>query len=620
VTGAALLTGTQAAAQVANGSASAAVPGELRTFTLPRPVQMAPAEQAAERPLPPVNTPNPRESLRTMIGLGYVQGADWGSEVLASGSLRGAQVDLHTLITSGREGLRFDSGALSLFDPRRGWRIEGGDVFSHLRGAARGGRVSWRARGDRRPAIAVYAPGRGARERDTIVTYRDQLRFRGQTLLDAELASDRSHLLRSRLAVAPFELEAVYRARRSGIETREISVAGGITVWQGIIVSGGLFRARLDADRNEWRMVSVRVPIGRAFDVTVERAFSASLGGVQTTSAMMASIAAGGLRFFHRYQTGAYELTYGGFSDTIHRQQIRSMSSYAAGSRLNLTLQLASQFADTGRVEHWEELQATVKLTRGTTLRTVTAVPDVRNRERVQVFLRQDLPGRFAVQADYGRISAYQSIARELDRSRFKLMFFKTVEIATPAGGATVTGRVVDHARRPVAGARVTLGPYSADTDAGGVYRLRHVPRGEYELSLDSSLLPADYAWDGRGERVTINSSAHVGADLGVAPLNSIHGRVYVDRNGNGQFDGGEAVANAVLRLGDRLTSTDAAGAYSFYNLWPGAYTIALQAVPAEFTSATREITVTLLDGGPVTGADFRVAPKDKPILWSPGR
>jgi protocatechuate 3,4-dioxygenase beta subunit len=367
-------------------------------------------------------------------------------------------------------------------------------------------------------------------------------------------------------------------------------------------------------------MLSVRVPISRAFDMTVERAFSAVTGSTQTTSAIMASAYTGGLRFFHRYQTGAYQLTYGGFSDTIQRQQIRSMSSYTAGSRLNLTLQLATQLADTGKAEHWEELQTTLKLTPTTTLRTVTAVPDIRNRERFQAYVGQRLPFRFVLQADYGRISAYQSIIRELDRSRLKLMLFKTVDFATPARGVTVAGKVIDHAGRPVAGARVKLGGYSADTDPEGVYRIQHVPRGEYDLTLESSLLPADYAWDGRRERLTVNSSGRIEADLKVAPLNSIHGRVYVDRNSNGRFDSGEAVANAVLRLGEHLTATDATGGYSFYNLWPGAYTVVLQRVPAEFTAGAHELTVTLLDGGPVTGADFRVLVKERPIIWSTGK
>ena len=552
-----------------------------------------------------------------MIGVGYVQGADWGSEILASGSFAGTQVQLNALITSGREGLLFDSGSLSIFDPDTKWRVEAGDVFSHLRGAAVGGRVSWAAAGNRRPAVAVYAPRRGTLARGTVVTYRDQLQVRGQTLLDAEIASDRSYLLRNRFAIAPIEIETFYRRQRHPFEARDVSISGGVTLWRGVGVSGGMFDSVQEGQRSDWRMISVRVPIARAFDVTLERAFSGSGDSSQATSAIMANMTAGNLRFFHRYSTGDYEFARGGVNSSIERQQIRSMSTYSPGSRLNLTLQLASQRADNGRIEHWEELQTTVKVTRTTTLRTVTAVPDVGNSERFQAYFRQELPRGLALQADYGRISAYQSIARELDRPRFKVMLFKTVDVSTPARGATVSGYVVDHGGRGVAGARVQLGPYTADTNAAGRYSFAHVPRGAYELSLDPALLPADYAWDGRREQLTISSTRATTADLRVAPLNAIHGRVYVDRNNNGRFDSGEAVANAVLAVGDRLTASDATGAYSFYNLWPDTYVITLRSVPPAYSPAATTLTVTLLDGAPVTGADFRVLPRDKPIIWS---
>ena len=57
-------------------------------------------------------------------------------------------------------------------------------------------------------------------------------------------------------------------------------------------------------------------------------------------------------------------------------------------------------------------------------------------------------------------------------------------------------------------GARVILGPYSADSDTNGVYVFKYVPRGDYELRLDSNALPADYAWDGRRRTLAITSSS----------------------------------------------------------------------------------------------------------------
>jgi hypothetical protein len=588
----------------------------LRTFRLEKPLELLARDPASDVPATPPRAPNARESLRTMVGVGYVQGADWGTELLASGGVAGAQVQLNTLVTHGREGLMFDHGSVSVFHPDTRWRIEAGDVFSHLRGASSGGRVSWVAAGNRRPAIALYGPRRGMPDRGTVVSYRDQIQLRGQTLLDAEVATDKSYLVRNRFAVSRLEIETFYRSQRLPLPSRDGSVSGGLTLWRGLSVTGGLFQSVQPDDRSEWRMIAVRLPVARFLDLTFERAFAGTRATSQTTSAVMGSLAAGDLRLFHRQQYGEYDFLRSEFSGSVERQQTQSMTSYSPGPRLNLTLQLATQRTDTGQVQHWEELQTTLKVTSTTTLRTVTSVPDVRNRDRLQAYLRQELPMRFAIQADYGRVSAYQSIAHELDRSRFKLMLFKTVDIATPARGAEVAGRVLDDAGRGVAGARVKLGPYSADTDTAGRYLFKHVPRGEYELSLESHLLPADFAWDGRLMRVTVGSTRRMYADLRVTPLNAIHGRVYIDRNANARFDAGEAVAGAVVTVGHRLTATDHEGAYSLYNLWPDTYVIRLEGLPPGFEAGAAEQTVTLLDGAPVTGADFRVVSKVRPILW----
>lgn len=588
--------------------------GTLQTFELAKPpVQRMPAAVSGQSTVPP-RPPAARGSLRTMIGVGYVQGADWGAELLAGGSFAGAQVQLNTLVTSGSEGLMFDHGSISIFQPDSRWHLEAGDVFSQLRGLSFGGRVSWTS-GGRRPSIGVYAGRRGLPERRTVLSYRDQLMIGGQTLLDAEVATDRSHLLRSRLSGRRFEIEAFYRSQREPHAVRDASLSGGVRLWRGLAINAGIFGSALAGERSEWRTVSLRLPLSRFVDLTLERAFTGGGGTSQSTSAAMATFAAGDLRFFHRYQQGTYDFVRSGVAGSIERRQTQSMTSYSPGPRLDLALQLATQRSETGQTRHWEELQATVKLTRTTTVRTVTAVPNLRDPERFQAYVRQDLPARFALQADYGRLSAYQPVLRGLDRSRVKVMLFKTVDIATPARGALVAGRVVDDAGRGVRGARVKLGPYSADADASGAFAFRHVPRGEYDLSLDAAFLPADFAWDGKGERIVVAASP-THADLRVTPLNAIHGRVYADLDGNGRFDRGEGVAGAVVRVGDHVTMTDDSGAWAVYNLWPGRYVVRVDRLPGAYRLEQVERPVTLLDGGPVTGADFVVTPHRKAVIW----
>jgi hypothetical protein len=264
-----------------------------------------------------------------------------------------------------------------------------------------------------------------------------------------------------------------------------------------------------------------------------------------------------------------------------------------------------------------------MRVTRKTQVQIAAPVSQAFDADRVRVIIEQGLPRQFSLLAEYGRPSAYQSIQYGAEPPRFRLMLRRGFDIATPAAGGSVGGVVRDYVGRPVAGARVRLGGYSADTDEAGRYAFAHVPAGEFELTLDPELLPADYAWDGRSRRLTVKSSSRIVRDLVVAPLNAIHGRVYADNNANARFDSGEGVANAVVRLGDRVTATDADGAYDFYNVLPGSHTIELEIgrLPAglEAGGLTRT-TIDLRDDRPATGIDFVVSTKAKPIIWRSGK
>jgi hypothetical protein len=200
-------------------------------------------------------------------------------------------------------------------------------------------------------------------------------------------------------------------------------------------------------------------------------------------------------------------------------------------------------------------------------------------------------------------------------------MVRRTWDMNTPARGGEVRGQVLDYIGRPVAGARVRLGAYATDADANGAFVFARIPRGDLELSLDPALLPADYAWDARTVPLSVKPSSRVTADLVVAPLNTIHGRVYVDLNGDGDFDAGEGVPGAVVRLGDLATATDKTGGYDFYNLPLGEHVIRIDAgsLPARFVIGdVSSLAVALGDQGPVTGADFRVRAnaQAKPVIW----
>lgn len=116
--------------------------------------------------------------------------------------------------------------------------------------------------------------------------------------------------------------------------------------------------------------------------------------------------------------------------------------------------------------------------------------------------------------------------------------------------------------------------------------------------------------------KVTGRSRAHV--ELQVIPLNTMSGRVYIDRNGNGHFDEAEGVAGAVIAVNGSVTATSPTGTYAFYNQPPGRYTMRLDALRLAkglAPTSPAALDVELTDNHPLAGIDFILAMHDMPII-----
>ena len=249
----------------------------------------------------------------------------------------------------------------------------------------------------------------------------------------------------------------------------------------------------------------------------------------------------------------------------------------------------------------------------------VTAFPNVFDFQRFRVRLTQRLSQTLELEAQYGRLSAFQlDRASAGEKSRVLVTIRKTWQVESPARGGEVGGRAIDQAGYPVPGALVHLGPYSALTDDAGEYRFTRLPDGPFALALDKDTLPAAFALDEKPRPLTVTRDSRERIDLQVIPFNAIGGRVYLDRNHNGQWDDGEGVPNAVVGVNGSVTATTATGAYAFYNQPPGRFTIRLDVkrlakglVPASLA----EIDIELTAGYPLLGIDFKVEKKDMPII-----
>jgi hypothetical protein len=600
-----------------NAAAPRADPNVLRQFTLPKPKSVDASAAIAPAPRAQTTLPPP-DRLQGSIGVGYVQNADWATELRASGSFAGFHVDLHSMTTTGPAHTVFDQGTLSVTSPTSRWTVDAGDLFSPLAGVGRGARVSWTARGDRRPSLSISMPRRPFEIRPTLLTYRDRFAVGTHAWLDGEIASDGSHLLAAQTTIGRVNLDASDRHRLTP-RGRDVNVGGGVEIWRGVRAHAALTQSWRDDQRSRWRIAGLRVPIG-GFDIGIEHTLSSDDGVRSSASAVTGGGLVGGMRLFHRQQWGAVDIHANDVVFVQAMQQSQSMATYAAGPRLRFTLQLASQWTSSGQMTTWEEWQTSWQPRRGTAVTVTTAMPRITARDRLRVRLSQQLPWRLAVEIEYGRIAPYQVSMPWTDRPRGRVMLAYRFDLATPPGRPSARGIVVDHRGRPVAGALVRLGPYAMSTGADGRFAFRNVPPGSVDLFVDERGLPAEYASD--GERVRVNPVARSDRDvvLRVAPLATITGRVFVDRNRNGQYDDGEAIAGAVLTLDDeRSTMTDRDGLYGFYNLRPGRYVVRvdLASIDPNAVMADVERHVSLVVDRPIAGLDFPVTIRPKPIVWS---
>lgn len=591
----------------------------LRRFVVDKPRTTTGGETPS--PVAPFRLPglaSPADRMRGSIGLGYVQGADWGTDVRAAGSFAGWHVDVHGLLTASRRNTLFDHGLLTVGSPGGRWSFEGGDVFSILTGPGRGARVSWNARGSRRPSISWSTSLRGFDSRPTLLTYRDQWRIARDSVIEGEIASDGSHLAAVRSTFGRVSVEAADRRRRTPA-SHDRSAGGSVTLWRNIRVRGSFAESIAGGQRARWQTTGVDIPLGRV-ELGIERTFSLDGAVRQTTTGVMGGVTAGSLRLFHRQQWGLLDYQ---SSDLAFLQQMRhlqSMATYGTGARVRVTLQLASQWMPSGRVNVWEELQTSWQATRGTSVDLAVSIPRITATDRLRLRLTQQLPKNLAAELEYGRVAPYQVATIVGDAPRVRAMLRYRFDVVTPPGRADASGIVVDHAGRPVPHVVVRLGEYAAATGPDGRYQFHNLPPGSYDLFVDDVRLSADYAWDGRRQRVDTARPDRREIVMRVAPLGTITGRVFVDRNRNERFDDGEELAGVVVSLnGARATASDARGVYGFYNLQPGSYVIEVEAaaIGPELRAIHPVHDVTLDAERPIAGLDFIVAEVDRPIIWN---
>ena len=572
----------------------------------------------SDRPLVRESQPPAHESLSLDVGLGIAQGLSAAADVLASGSAEGIRINLNAFLTYGADGVLVRNGRLTLQDPAGTWSLEAGDVLSDVRGAARGIRLGRALRPWWRPSVALYVHSAALSATDqSAIAYRDDLQLPFNLSIRGEAISDRSSLLGIRWLQGRFSIDTFsrYTASRG---THDHGASVSYDLWRGITAQAGA-RLSTGAADDRWYFGGVTVPVAKGAAFTLERTRS----GLQAadTSAFGLQLPIGKLRIMQRYQWTDIGFVREPAINATGGRQLQSMASYSPVRRVQLSYQVATQWTASAIAKQWTELQTVFTISRATSLHAVTGFPDIASPERFRFGLQQNLAHGFRLAIDYGRLPAFQTTDPDAaDHARLLVMVRRTFAAKTPARGTEVRGKVVDPRGEPVPGAPVTLGPYVTTAAADGSYRFSHVPTGTFDLGLDTLRLPARYSSDGVRQHLDL-TGARKTVDLHAVPLHAIHGHVYTDRNGNGQFDADEGIPNVVLRLSkdEFATMTDEGGAYGFYNLPPGSYQVWIDA--ARVSRDLRIVSSGSIDvqldeaGQSRTGVDLQVAVKEKPIV-----
>lgn len=620
----ALAAGTSAAL------AGARAPEGWQPLVMPKPQAQLAAEAEARRIAALANpgfelvVPEDRSSMRLGMGLGHLLGGDWGLDLSAAGSASGLAVSLDALAATTGEAAELIAGRLLVGALDRRWTLEAGDVYGELAGAARGLRLS-RALGSGAQSsrwhvdVAAVAPRHdletGGEER-ALAGFRWAFDDRGG-LLEGGVDS-LGGAVGSAVLHRPRGGFAAFGRRRADLDEESYGANARWAPHRRLLAHAGLTRGRQAGDeREEWNAGLTATLAGRAA-LTAERS-STRLGARRLDSAALGlSFGLGASRWNVRYEDLA---AHGAGAPPAERRGLSLFVAAPLASALSLSYQGRLALADGGGGGPWDELALRADLGPRTVLEVAAPVAGGDHEERLRVRLAQRLGERVELIAETGRLAPFStrpSGEPAPDDRGVRLLVRTHWDVATPAGGAEVAGRVVDSFERPVAGVPVRLGEYRTLTGDDGAWRFGHVPRGGYELAVEPAGLGGRYQAPAPA-RVEVPGGGGGGTVVRVLEKVEIQGLVCLDRDRDGRCRGDERLAGVAVEASGRLAVTGEDGAFFFAQLAPGRHVVRLvgeRLPPGTVPSGATEIVVEVEAGRRTGGYVFLLAPVERPIVF----
>jgi len=563
-----------------------------------------------------INLPPATDHMLLDVGLGYVQGADMGIQLNAVGPCYGNELQMSGLLSCGKLGTQFNNGYLSLVNRAARQGIELGNLSSDLLGGMDGVRFSWRKGTNHLPALSLYWDQLSGDLHHPVVSFRDNITLSRVLSVGGEVDSRAEVELHSQYQPGRFGLYTDFRHTLDPAQSGA-SMFTTYALQNGMVVSGGMTHNGAGASQSDWSDMSVRIPWHHGFDLTLDHSKSQAGPITNTTiNAAMLTVPVGKLRVLTRFAVGQTAYSTTSMPSISNFRDLMVSTGYNIRPNLRVDIQTMTHWLDDTTVNHSLQFVSAYGISHRSHLLLVSSQPYPGSPGQCNLRWDYAFSDFTAISLEYGQLTPFQSGSMTTGRGMM-VMLHTRWEITTPTRGARVTGTVRDEDGRLLADCLVRLGDYRTLTNSLGQYHFEHVPAGQYDIAIDKSSLPANDRSTAGVYRLNVRNGDRVTHDFRVIPLYAITGKLLLVDSDGKSIEG--SVSGVVLRLGEAATVTDAAGAFGFFNLAPGTYTVRLDIERLPSTLApvgATEFPVTLQPSGEMKQLIFKVMPHDKDIMF----
>ncbi len=568
------------------------------------------------------NLPSTHDRLNIGLGLGYVQGADYGLELTSSGRVGGGDLSLSLLTSSGELGTRVRSSHLLWLDKIGGTGVEAGDMYSETWGLVQGIRYMRKA-GNHWPTFSLNINTERTLNPEASISYLDEFKLLPGFTVRGEVGTDRSGYANVRLDGRPLQVFAFTRSLSHNLGNSQ-GIYGSLSLSKSISVFYGMTRSTDEFDRTTtYRNTGIRIPLMKRWGLVLgQTQYDGKTTSSKTQSAGLTVPLPGGVHLYLRYQKNSLDME--GFSGQLidlHNDTDTLLTSLSlfASPKIHLDYQ-RNMLMQEGRTAYYEQMITNYTISPRATLQVISGFPNIVDPDIFRVRLDQRLSEDTSLVLDYGRLSPYQSRNDFFGKRGFMVMLRKTWPLSVPAKGGSISGVVTDHSGHPLPNIGVRMGTYTAVSDANGRYSFACTPTGKYHIGIPEESVPADYRVETNSQEIKVERDSKHTVDFKLVPYGCILGRVWMDGNGNNSYDPGEGVRDIPVAANNHVTATDKDGRFGFFNLEPGNY---LVRIPIEYLDRKYAVhgsmmsNVDLQPKSSVTDMEFRIEFKKKPIIYA---